>query len=136
MIVVTLSFGPNGKEWVFMFRERQAAEFAVNTIEVAKTSLANGALHAPLVKIVDDFGQQFVGEAKQVHAFALEDLDSKHDANGELQLAQFRAGLRLQQKVSSDPDPEVRTAVAKAKQQAIIHRAGTMPAMGAMPPLG
>ena len=134
-MVVTLSFGPNGKEWVFMFKERQAAEFAVNTIEVAKTSLANGALHAPLVKIVDDFGQHFCGDAKQVHAFALEDLDSKHDANGELQLAQFRAGLRLEQKVNADPDPGVRSAIARAKQQSIIHRAGPV-GMGPMPQIG
>ena len=131
MYALTLNFGPSGKEWIFMFRERANAEIYRDNIKSARLAAASGGA-TPDVQVKDDFSQECCINPLAIHGYALEDLDLKMEAQAEGQVAMLRGQVKMESRLQSDTDPMLRQALQRAKQQHIINR-GAMP--GPMPPM-
>lgn len=105
MFSLTIVFGPGPMVWTLMFKTREAAEVAVEIIEVAKK---NGDIHAE-----DDFGQKCKINPNELHGYMLEDLEQSRLAHIERALHQARTqakGTEL-----ADADPVLRQARMKAQ---------------------
>jgi hypothetical protein len=95
MFSLSISFGPTGMVWAFLFKEeKNAKECELN----AKNLWAD----QDGFNIVDDFGQNAAFKSKDVHAILLENLDLIEAARIQRSLADERCKAKFLQAARSD----------------------------------
>jgi hypothetical protein len=101
---LTISFGPTGTVWAFLFKDKHHAD------EAYKSALDNtvGAF-----QVLDDFGQVAQFENKAVHGVLLEDLEQIEQARIQRALADERVKAKFMSAARSDP---IIMAAARAGQ--------------------
>jgi hypothetical protein len=94
MYSLTISFGPVGTTWAFLFKDQEKArachQLALGTIGTKEAAA-----------ITDDFGQTAV--ISGVHGISFEDLDLVEAARIYRSLAEERIKIKLQTAAKSDP---------------------------------
>jgi len=94
MYSLSISFGPNGLVWAFLFKDKNKAELAYELI--SNPSIQN-------LIIEDDFGQKACFKAEAIHSFLVEDLDQIEEARIQRSLADERCKAKFMQRAKSDP---------------------------------
>lgn len=119
MIILTVSFTEQAKEWRFMFKTRERANEVKMLLAGAKNRTVGHATEfgtaSPAVKIEDDFGQEAELQAAPINGWTIEDLDLQAECNNHFSLAHARGQARLDEMVQQDPDPALKAMVRRAK---------------------
>jgi len=96
MYSLSISFGPTGLVWAFLFKEKEKAKAAELK---AKGKMSD----FPYFSVEDDFGQSGNFTHESVHGALLEDLDQIEEARIQRSLADERCKAKFMARAKSDP---------------------------------
>lgn len=98
MFSLTIAFGETPAMWRLLFKTEQAAN---KMWAVAGSYMEEETKY---IHIVDDFGQQCIILASDVHACMLEDLDQSRLAGVEMQMHNWKMQATAQARGGTDPE--------------------------------
>ena len=120
MFSLTIVFGPGPMVWTLMFKTRETATDARNSL-LAKKYEGETAFD-----LVDDFGQECEIKASECHGWMLEDLEQSKFAHIERALHQTRTKIAADK--IAEGDPSIKEAARRAQ--------GGMPMIQPVPGFG
>jgi hypothetical protein len=96
MYSLTISFGPVGTTWAFLFKDKENAE-------QCRKNAVDFLVKGRGLEITDDFGQHASITSETIHGISFEDLDLVEAARIYRSLAEERIKIKLQAAAKSDP---------------------------------
>ena len=109
MYSLSISFGPTGLVWAFLFKEKNDAAMNAATFHDAKDPNKNPMNQRVMVS--DDYGQTAEFMLGSVRAVLVEDLDQIEEARIQRSLADERCKAKFMARAKSDP--VIRTAMGQ-----------------------
>ena len=110
MYSLTISFGPTGTVWAFLFKDKETANGVFDAIH-EQINEKSGTY------VQDDFGQRAM-VVLPIHGICLEDLDQVEAARIYRSLAEERLKVKLME--AARADPVIRAAIAQQNRAPVL----------------